>query len=48
MARPPIIELVLIWLAAGILGLVEAISPISVKGTKLYDEDGNQFFIKGE
>ncbi|ORY68255.1 Glucanosyltransferase-domain-containing protein [Pseudomassariella vexata] len=26
---------------------VDAISPISVKGTKLYDEDGNQFFVKG-
>ncbi|RYP18891.1 hypothetical protein DL765_003679 [Monosporascus sp. GIB2] len=29
------------------LTLVEAISPISVKGAKLYDEEGNQFFIKG-
>ncbi|RYO79914.1 hypothetical protein DL766_003841 [Monosporascus sp. MC13-8B] len=29
------------------LTLVEAISPISVKGTKLYDDEGNQFFIKG-
>ena len=26
---------------------VSAISPISVKGTKLYDNDGNQFFVKG-
>jgi hypothetical protein len=26
---------------------VEALSPISVKGTKLYDDDGNQFFVKG-
>ena len=24
-----------------------ALSPISVKGTKLYDEDGKQFFVKG-
>ncbi|RYP03499.1 hypothetical protein DL764_005103 [Monosporascus ibericus] len=29
------------------LTLVEAISPISVKGAKLYDDEGNQFFIKG-
>ncbi|KAK3299505.1 Glucanosyltransferase-domain-containing protein [Chaetomium fimeti] len=26
---------------------VEALSPISVKGTKLYDDDGTQFFVKG-
>ncbi|EMR63607.1 putative glycolipid-anchored surface protein [Eutypa lata UCREL1] len=26
---------------------VDGISQISVKGTKLYDEDGNQFFMKG-
>ncbi|KAL2126301.1 hypothetical protein VTI74DRAFT_1225 [Chaetomium olivicolor] len=26
---------------------VAALLPISVKGTKLYDNDGNQFFIKG-
>ncbi|KAI1502219.1 Glucanosyltransferase-domain-containing protein [Biscogniauxia marginata] len=33
-----------IWLApATVLGL----SPISAKGTKLYDAEGNQFFIKG-
>jgi hypothetical protein len=24
-----------------------SISPISVKGTKLYDDDGNQFFVRG-
>ncbi|KAG7284796.1 hypothetical protein NEMBOFW57_009409 [Staphylotrichum longicolle] len=29
------------------LGFVEALSPISVKGTKLFDDDGNQFFIRG-
>lgn len=28
-------------------GFVEALSPISVKGTKLFDDDGNQFFIRG-
>lgn len=27
--------------------LVTALSPISVKGTKFYDDDGEQFFIKG-
>jgi hypothetical protein len=26
---------------------VVALSPISVKGTKLYDDEGNQFFLKG-
>ncbi|KPI38321.1 1,3-beta-glucanosyltransferase gas2 [Cyphellophora attinorum] len=35
-------------LLAAIQGLaVVAISPISVKGTKLYDDEGDQFFIKG-
>jgi hypothetical protein len=24
-----------------------AVSPISVRGTKLYDSDGNQFFVRG-
>jgi hypothetical protein len=28
-------------------GLVGALSPVSVKGTRLYDNDGNQFFVKG-
>ncbi|KAK4178946.1 Glucanosyltransferase-domain-containing protein [Triangularia setosa] len=28
-------------------GLVEAVSPVSIKGTKLYDESGAQFFLKG-
>ncbi|KAK0705738.1 Glucanosyltransferase-domain-containing protein [Apiosordaria backusii] len=27
--------------------LVEAVSPVSIKGTKLYDESGAQFFLKG-
>ncbi|KAK4195529.1 family 72 putative glycoside hydrolase [Triangularia verruculosa] len=26
---------------------VEAVSPVSIKGTKLYDENGAQFFLKG-
>ncbi|KAH8178364.1 glucanosyltransferase domain-containing protein [Sarocladium implicatum] len=26
---------------------VEALAPITIKGTKLYDEDGQQFFVKG-
>jgi hypothetical protein len=35
-------------LLAAIRGLaVVALSPISVKGTKLYDDEGNQFFMKG-
>lgn len=28
-------------------GLAEAVSPVSIKGTKLYDESGAQFFLKG-
>jgi hypothetical protein len=28
-------------------GFAEALSPISAKGTKLFDNDGNQFFIRG-
>ena len=27
---------------------VEALAPITIKGTKLYDEDGQQFFVKGQ
>lgn len=27
--------------------LVASISPISIKGSKLYDQDGKQFFVKG-
>jgi hypothetical protein len=37
-------SLLLLSLACSRVG---ALSPISVKGTKLYDNDGNQFFIKG-
>ena len=37
-----------IWLLFHTLSLVGAsISPISAKGAKLYDNDGNQFFIRG-
>ena len=28
-------------------GSVAALSPISIKGTKLYDDNGSQFFVKG-
>lgn len=42
------------WAFTRVLGLLifiahhaEAISPISTKGGKLYDEDGKQFFVKG-
>jgi hypothetical protein len=37
-------SLLLLSLASSLVG---ALSPISVKGTRLYDNDGNQFFIKG-
>lgn len=37
----------LLCLAFLLPSLVTAISPISIKGTKLYDEDGKQFFVKG-
>lgn len=36
--------LYLVLLAA----FVRALQPLAVKGTKLYDADGKQFFIKGE
>ena len=47
MLQPRISGLLPLWLLVGVLNQGEAISPISVKGTKLYDEDGNQFFVKG-
>jgi len=36
-----------LWLAFSYFGFVQSISPISIKGTKLYDDNGNQFYIKG-
>ncbi|VUC29909.1 unnamed protein product [Clonostachys rosea] len=38
---------VVLWTVLLFLGLVTSISPISVKGSKLYDQDGGQFFVKG-
>jgi hypothetical protein len=38
------------FIAYGVLlfaTLVASISPISIKGSKLYDQDGKQFFVKG-
>lgn len=32
---------------AALINLGQGLSPISVKGTKLYNEDGTQFFVKG-
>lgn len=35
-------------LVAGLaINAVNAISPISVKGSKFFTDDGNQFFLKG-
>jgi hypothetical protein len=39
----PSLCLMLLLLSGSALGL----SSIRVKGTKLYDEDGNQFFVRG-
>ncbi|KAK4141028.1 Glucanosyltransferase-domain-containing protein [Dichotomopilus funicola] len=44
--------MILLLFSVGLLlvllpNLAAAISPISVKGTKLYDQDGNQFFVRG-
>ncbi|CAH0051369.1 unnamed protein product [Clonostachys solani] len=38
---------VVFWTVLLFLGLVAPISPISIKGSKLYDENGSQFFVKG-
>lgn len=35
-------------LTAFAVSSIAALAPISIKGTKLYDEDGNQFFVKGK
>jgi hypothetical protein len=37
----------LITLAIWACRTVSAISPITVKGSKLYDENGKQFYLKG-
>jgi len=47
MAQNPTWNLALLGLALCFSRLVSSISPISIKGTKLYDNDGNQFFVKG-
>ncbi len=50
MARCRRFGLVTLWLAYFLLSLmtpIHALTPISIKGTKLYDDTGNQFFIKG-
>ncbi|CAI6101142.1 unnamed protein product [Clonostachys chloroleuca] len=47
MERLATLRAVVFWTALLFLGLVTSISPISIKGTKLYDENGTQFFVKG-
>lgn len=37
----------LCWYGIALINLASALSPISIKGTKLYNEDGSQFFVKG-
>ncbi|KAM0809181.1 putative 1,3-beta-glucanosyltransferase [Seiridium cardinale] len=41
------LSLTWLCLTSLIVHMVAALSPISIKGTKLYDVDGNQFFVKG-
>jgi hypothetical protein len=48
MTRYTVLSIILPWLAYLLSVPVDALSPISVKGTKLFDKDGNQFFVKGE
>ncbi len=35
------------WVLLLLMTTVSALLPISIKGTKLYEEDGSQFFVKG-
>jgi hypothetical protein len=37
------LALLALWYA----GTVRALAPIEIKGSKFFDEDGEQFFIKG-
>ncbi|CAG9975161.1 unnamed protein product [Clonostachys byssicola] len=47
MERFATLRAIVFWTVLLFLGLVTSISPISIKGSKLYDENGTQFFVKG-
>ena len=38
---------ILVGAVLSIVGVAQGISPLSIKGSKFFDSDGNQFFIKG-
>ncbi|CAG9953790.1 unnamed protein product [Clonostachys rosea f. rosea IK726] len=46
MERLATFRAVVFWTVLLFLGLATSISPISIKGSKLYDENGTQFFVK--
>jgi hypothetical protein len=33
--------------AASLAGLTSALSPLTIKGSKFFNPDGSQFFVKG-
>ena len=46
MIRGTITYMVLLWLVS-LFNFVIALNPIAIKGQKLYDNDGKQFYAKG-